>query len=130
MLALPDLALPTADVYRRFDAMGLGREQDLRDEPDWDAWAKLGSEELLPKLVNDLEAPAFDLAPQLGALRTGIEQMLSRPVRMSGSGSSLFTLYDGRADAEAAAEEIAKETRQRALAVELAPDFRDDLNGS
>jgi 4-diphosphocytidyl-2-C-methyl-D-erythritol kinase len=130
VLVLPDRAMPTADVYRRFDAMGLGREQDLRDEPDWHAWAKLDSEDLLPKLVNDLEAPAFDLAPDLGALRSGLEQMLSRPVRMSGSGSSLFTLYDERADAEIAAEKIVNETRQRAIAVELAPDFRDDLNGS
>jgi len=129
LLVLPGVSMPTVEVYRRFDAMGLGREQDLRDdEVDWDAWTKLGSEELLPRLVNDLEAPAFAIAPDLGALRSEIERALGRTVRMSGSGSSLFTLYDDRGSAESGAAVVQEKTRQRALAVEVAPNFSDDLN--
>lgn len=127
-LVLPKLAMPTAEVYRRFDAMGLGRERDITDEPDWSAWAKLKSEELLPRLVNDLEPPAFELAPQLGALQVRIEEMLGRAVRMSGSGSSLFTLFDDESAAQEAARHIERDTRERALAVEVSPIFRDDLN--
>ena len=59
LLILPDITMPTPAVYRQFDAMKLGRESDVNDEPDWSAWAALPSEKLLGKLVNDLEAPAF-----------------------------------------------------------------------
>ena len=51
---------------------------------------------------------AFSLSPPLAALRRALERRLGRPVRMSGSGSTLFTLYDAaeEADAKAAAGEI------------------------
>src|SRR6185312_16152081 len=116
------------DVYRRFDQMGLGREQDVSDAPDWGRWAKLTSEQLLPRLVNDLEPPAFAIAPQLGQLRDRIERLLGRAVRMSGSGSSLFTLFDTESQAKQAATRIERETNERAPAVELSPVLNDDLN--
>src|SRR6185312_12461157 len=116
------------DVYRRFDQMGLGREQDVSDAPDWGRWAKLTSEQLLPRLVNDLEPPAFAIAPQLGELRRRIDRMVGRPVRMSGSGSSLFTLFDEEDAAKDASARIMRDTGGRAPAVELSPSLRDDLN--
>lgn len=128
VLVLPALSMPTADVYRRFDAMRLGREQDIESSPDYGRWAKLKSEDLLPHLVNDLEAPAFGLAPQLAQLRERIERALGRMVRMSGSGSSLFTLFDAWPEALAAAEQIERDISERGLAVEVCPNIRDDLN--
>lgn len=120
--------MPTADVYRRFDNMGLGREQDLADEPDWKDWTTLKSDDLLPRLVNDLELAAFAISPELGDLRTRLERMLGRAVRMSGSGSSLFTLFDQEAEARDASTWLQKTLQERAPAVELCPDFEDDLN--
>ena len=35
VLVLPPVHMPTPDVYPRFDEMGLGRQQDVADEPDW-----------------------------------------------------------------------------------------------
>jgi 4-diphosphocytidyl-2C-methyl-D-erythritol kinase len=66
--------------------------------------ARLGARELLAGLVNDLEGPAFSLSAELGEMRRGLEARLGRAVRMSGSGSTLFTLFDGREEAEGAAE--------------------------
>ena len=129
VLVLPAMSMPTPDVYRRFDAMNLGRDQDVDREPDWKNWAALSSEELLPRLVNDLELPAFDIAPALGQLRSAVERIVSRPVRMSGSGSSLFTLFDRQSEAAQAAEKVARDAGQRALAVEVSPIFKDDLSG-
>jgi len=129
VLVLPRLSMPTADVYRKFDHMGLGHETDVSDQPDWNAWTCLGSEQLLARLVNDLEPPAFDIAPQLGNLRRRVEDLLARPVRMSGSGSSLFTLFDSEAEARPASERIERNTSERAPAVEVAPNLIDDLNG-
>lgn len=95
LLVLPrGIALSTAEVYRRFDEMGLGKEQNLRQLPDVAHLATLGSRQLLPLLVNDLEPAAFSLAPELAEMRTVAERAMGRPVRMSGSGSALFTLLD------------------------------------
>ena len=129
MLVLPQLSMPTADVYRRFDQMGLGRDEDIDAAPDWNAWGAMPSEELLPRLVNDLEPPAFEIAPQLGRLRERIERELQRPVRMSGSGSSLFTLFDSQSQAAEVAARIERDAHERAQVVEVSPNFHDDLNG-
>jgi 4-diphosphocytidyl-2-C-methyl-D-erythritol kinase len=126
-LVLPPIGMPTADVYRRFDEMGLGRVQDLEEQPAWDQWVAMDSAALLPLLVNDLEAPAFSLRPELGQLRESLEETTGRPVRMSGSGSSLFTLFDERDEAIDAAQRIVAVNGVRAIAVELAPTVADDL---
>jgi 4-diphosphocytidyl-2C-methyl-D-erythritol kinase len=62
----------------------------------------------------------------LDRLRVQIEAFVGRPVRMSGSGSSLFTLYDGQAEAVAAAERVADRFSVRAMGVEIAPALVDD----
>jgi 4-diphosphocytidyl-2C-methyl-D-erythritol kinase len=120
VLILPALAMPTPAVYRKFDEMKLGRQEDIEQEPAWNQWAALSSQDLLRQLVNDLEAPAFAIEPELGKLRAEAEQNLGRIVRMSGSGSSLFTLFDTRAEAETAAVQINRDGL-RALAVEMTP---------
>jgi 4-diphosphocytidyl-2C-methyl-D-erythritol kinase len=70
--------------------------------PDFETWAGLGADELLPLLVNDLEPAAFSIHPTLAELRATIERQLARPLRMSGSGSSLFTLFDDEDQAKRA----------------------------
>jgi 4-diphosphocytidyl-2-C-methyl-D-erythritol kinase len=130
LLILPGFALPTADVYRRFDEMGLGRAESLEDRTDWSANAALRAVELLPRLVNDLEPAAFSVRPELDELRRQCEQLLGRPVRMSGSGSALFTLYDQLDEATRAAASVGERLRLRVEPVELAPTLRDDLNSA
>ena len=93
--------MPTPRVYQVFDSLGLGKAQANHDQPEWRQWTSLSADELLPRLVNDLEAPAFQLSPHLGLLRNDLEQALGRIVRMSGSGSTLFTLFDEEDEAQA-----------------------------
>jgi 4-diphosphocytidyl-2-C-methyl-D-erythritol kinase len=120
--------MPTPLVYRKFDELRLGKESNLKPEPLWSQWAKLKSQDLLLLLINDLEPAAFAIDPQLGQVRSELESLLKRPVRMSGSGSSLFSLYDQRQEAEAAARLVTQRHKLRALTVELAPDMPDLLN--
>ncbi len=120
--------MPTPLVYRKFDELRLGKESNLVPEPLWSQWGKLKSQELLPLLVNDLEPAAFAIDSQLGQARTELESLLSRPVRMSGSGSSLFSLYDQRPEAEAAARLVTQRHILEALIVELAPIVPEMLN--
>jgi 4-diphosphocytidyl-2-C-methyl-D-erythritol kinase len=133
VLMLPDIAMPTMAVYRKFDELKLGERLNWMDAPetapDWGAWARLPARELLPRLVNDLEAPAFSLRPDLGALRSELESRLGQPVRMSGSGSSLFTLFDEEAPARDAARRLGESIPgPRTVAVEVAPKIQDDFN--
>jgi 4-diphosphocytidyl-2-C-methyl-D-erythritol kinase len=130
VLLLPEIMMPTALVYRRFDEMGLGNDRDVEAELDWAAWARLGARDLLANLVNDLELPAFAIAPELAKLRQRTERLLDRPVRMSGSGSSLFTLFDLQVEAETAAPQVAQQLAVRALPVQLAPEIVDDLDST
>jgi 4-diphosphocytidyl-2-C-methyl-D-erythritol kinase len=128
VLVLPPFGLSTRDVYARFDELRLGYDREVETSPDWRRWAGLEARELLSRLVNDLEPAAFSLSPRLAALREQAERTVGRVVRMSGSGSSLFTLFGaGEADeAAAAAERIARRHAVTAVAVPLAPPVADD----
>lgn len=117
LLLMPSIAMPTADVYRQFDEMRLGSDLERCEHvlPD----PRLPAEDLLPRLINDLEAPAFAISPELRRLRAETEQRLGRPVRMTGSGSTLFTLYDELAEANAAAARLARFSQLRVGAFAL-----------
>jgi 4-diphosphocytidyl-2C-methyl-D-erythritol kinase len=93
-------------------------------------WADLPANELLPKLVNDLEPAAFAIQPQLREIQKGAEALLCRPVRMSGSGSTLFTLFDDRGAAEKAATIVMEKYAVQAMALRMAPSLDDDLRYS
>jgi 4-diphosphocytidyl-2C-methyl-D-erythritol kinase len=121
LLFLPDTSLSTAHVYQRFDAMKLGQSNLGSPEPDWAAWADLPARQLMQKLVNDLEAPAFDLCPELGQLRRRLSDAMDRIGRMSGSGSSLFTLFDEEVEAKTSLERIRKIWNGRIELVALCP---------
>ena len=107
VLILSPVHMPTPGVYRRFDELKLGQEIDVTAEPEWSRWADLPAAALMARLVNDLESPAYSLRPDLGAMRESAEQTLGQPVRMSGSGSSHFTLCDAQVDALAMADRLA-----------------------
>ena len=131
-LVLPGFAMPTPDVYRRFDEMRLGDERSVHDEPEWDAWRKLPATELMPRLVNDLEPAAFALRPELGELRAALERKLGRIFRMSGSGSSLFSLCESLEEATSLSRRARDELGVDAVGIAIAPTLKWGLeeNGS
>lgn len=101
VLLLPPAPLATAAVFAELAAPPLPAAP--AGEPVWprpganagDFAAWIGD--------NDLEAPAFRLCPPLGALYTAAVRSGARRVRMSGSGSTLFALFDEAGAAERAA---------------------------
>lgn len=138
VLILPAMSVSTGLVYRRFDEMGLGPAgKDEGGDGDqegalaaWRRGATLAARELLPTLSNDLEPAAFAVAPELGELRRRAEEIAGQPVRMSGSGSTLFTLFDSAGEAEAAAKSIGKELHIKAAAYGLAAAVDDEAEES
>lgn len=115
LLALPSIRMPTPAVFREFDRLRLG--STLPSPPahlaHYTSLARLPASDLLPHLTNDLEPAAFSLSPELSNLRNFLESSLARPVRMSGSGSTLFTLYDTLTLATAAATSAASSLANR-----------------
>lgn len=97
MLAIPPFPLSTAEVFAHWHGEG-----DPPDLPAGVASLIAGAPVEIEELIgsNDLEAPAFAIRPELGALYTSLVDSGAERVRMSGSGSTLFALF---ADPETAA---------------------------
>lgn len=95
VLVFPGLTVSTAAVYREWrpgesedgDALRLSRRP--ADAAEWMSWT-----------FNMLEPPAMRVCPALSGLMRQLEPLAGRAVRMSGSGSTLFTAFDAKADAE------------------------------
>jgi 4-diphosphocytidyl-2C-methyl-D-erythritol kinase len=113
--------MPTPAVYRKFDELNLGHSSAIRDVPDFKQWATLDAIDLMPLLVNDLERPAFTINPTLAELHQRAGKTLKRIVRMSGSGSSLFSLFDSHTEADSAAIQIRNVLKVDAIATDLCP---------
>ncbi len=95
VLVNPGVAVPTPAIFR---ALGLAAGQDTTGpaHPSLDGMADRDT--LLPRLAegrNDLEPPALALAPVIG---TALDRLRAtdgcRLARMSGSGATVFGLYD------------------------------------
>jgi len=97
-LIIPFFNLATADVYRRFDMTHPTVHADLCEIM---ALHQRSSRLWAPLLFNDLETAAFGLKPQLAQLRADVQARGRVPVRMTGSGSCLFSLFDREREAQA-----------------------------
>ena len=99
ILCDPGVAAATAAVYKRYDfeltsnqkyTMNAGLNVLLRGrEFDAGAW-----------MHNDLEGPACGLYPEIRETKEEMELLLHTKVRMTGSGSSLFALFQARREAQ------------------------------
>ncbi len=93
VLLMPGLHVSTADVYRAWRPHDCERLAVVPAAGDAEAW--------MAQTFNMLEAPAIEVCPELGRLQRETSGMAQRPVRVSGSGSTLFTAFDRRDEAEA-----------------------------
>lgn len=102
LLVNPGVPSSTGAVYRAFDDGAPGAAD--RPGPPSD-WALASVIDWLAVQRNDLQAPAVSLAPAIGeALAATADLPGARLTRMSGSGATVFALFDTAADAGAAGE--------------------------
>ncbi|MBB5746492.1 4-(cytidine 5'-diphospho)-2-C-methyl-D-erythritol kinase [Brevundimonas variabilis] len=104
VLVNPGLPSPTGAVYRAYDEAP--RIADRPDPPsDWSIPAVI---DWLGRCRNNLELPAMGLTPGIRAAMQGVAEIENvRLTRMSGSGATVFGLFDNERDARAAAETLA-----------------------
>ena len=116
LLAFPHGGVSTAEAYRLSDEMPKGSGGDLKALLN----ALYRGEKAQAYYRNDLLAPAMalnaDIAPLLDAMRDENSLLTG----MSGSGSTLFSLYLDRTDAEKKAATLSRET----LITETIPTIR------
>lgn len=104
LLVNPGVPSSTGAVYRAFDA-GPPGAADMPPPPlDWRAQGVIG---WLGSLRNDLEAPADALQPAIGRALAAVEALPgARLTRMSGSGATVFALFDTTEAAAAAGQTL------------------------
>ena len=92
LLVNPGVPSPTAAVYRAHDH-GPPTNADMPPPPlDWSARAVTA---WLEAQRNDLQAPAVAMQPVIGEALTAVEALAgARLTRMSGSGATVFALFD------------------------------------
>jgi 4-diphosphocytidyl-2-C-methyl-D-erythritol kinase len=111
LLVTPRVALRTPDVFAAFDAARGAGDGSVRMSSAHLA-QELGNGLSATDLVaragvlasaNDLLPAAILLEPRLVPLRRALTRVLGRPIGLSGSGPTLWTLYPSTNEAEAAA---------------------------
>lgn len=97
VLLNPGLPSPTGGVYRAYDAAPDGAADRPAPPADWSEPAVIA---WLSAQRNDLQAPALALTPGIGEALAAMQAAPGcRLTRMSGSGATVFGLFDDRAAA-------------------------------
>jgi 4-diphosphocytidyl-2-C-methyl-D-erythritol kinase len=108
VLVFPGVPLATGDVFENFTLVA-GPRRKSRYAVSEIPTASGALLEFLARDANDLELAARLSEPAISEVKSLLEQSgEARVVRMSGSGSSFFALYDNTAHAKRAAAKISK----------------------
>lgn len=99
LLGTPPFPIATAEVYRRLTVPLTPPADDVTVQRLFTNFAE-GKD--FGAAVNDLEAVVFEGWPELAVFRDALAEAGARPAMVSGSGSTVFGIFD-RADAAAAA---------------------------
>lgn len=105
-LILPNLRCATPAVYAAWDRLPQHPQRPALTEI---LAAARSPTALMALLFNDLEPAAFEVVPALRLLATQAAEIARGPVRMTGSGSALFRLFDSERDASDLAATVERE---------------------
>jgi 4-diphosphocytidyl-2-C-methyl-D-erythritol kinase len=112
LLVTPRVAVSTAAVFGAYDRVPRGARRstahDVSRALAEEMRAGLTSERLLARAAdlagaNDLQAASLESAPQLEEFRRALASIVGRPVCQSGSGPTVWVLYDSLVSARKAA---------------------------
>ena len=106
VLANPGRPSPTGPIYRAYDA-GAPGTADRPDAPvDWSPATVI---DWLADQRNDLQSPAVSLEPEIAVALSAMAASGARLTRMSGSGATVFGLFEDAGAAAAAAADLSHE---------------------
>ena len=110
LIVTPKLSIPTASVFQSLGAPTLTRDEFVRNLTVCRNEAKYFSTRQLAS-SNDLEASVLSMHPEVGRVKAKLLELGAISAAMSGSGASVFAVFDNR------------ETRQTAL--DALEEYRD-----
>jgi 4-diphosphocytidyl-2-C-methyl-D-erythritol kinase len=115
LLVNPGIAVPTREVYADLPPELTKPEAVIKMPLSFEAaYAAVLRPGAPVTLINDLEKPAFARQPTLVEVKRRLKQVGARGVLMSGSGSTVFAIFDS-AEARARAEDDLSSTGWRSL---------------
>jgi len=128
LLVCPGIAVSTTEVYRAWRREDSSLDAAGRIDAILDASRDV---EINPLLDNGLERAAFRVCPALEDLRDKLRPLDVGPLRMSGSGSTLYRLYDDPTVARQAARTIREnvprvKTHVASAPIGLSPVFSEE----
>lgn len=107
-LLIPPQGLSTPSVYRKWDELPDNKKHQHNRKPSLiikNMLSRTWDDKLfLESLSNDLEEPAFELYPQLRAIKDSMEKAGCRKAMLCGSGSTLFGILGNSGRKELASE--------------------------
>jgi 4-diphosphocytidyl-2-C-methyl-D-erythritol kinase len=103
VLLVPGFGVSSADAYHWYDSerelvRGMGSRDPQHVPGPWPSRAA--------QMINDLEAPIARHYPEIDQMRTALRRAGAMAAAMSGSGSTVFGLFQKRADALAAVKRL------------------------
>jgi 4-diphosphocytidyl-2-C-methyl-D-erythritol kinase len=99
------LPCSTAAIYRGYDEAGLLTQKRDSIKIHFDHWPE-SLREFVSLIENDLEKVVFALYPELDSIKKQITETGAVAVSLTGSGSTLFGIYDSSRDLEQAAKKF------------------------
>ncbi len=96
LLVNPNIFLSTELVYKTLDEMDVPPEAHPDTDLLLDALKNQDFYTFVKNMKNVLELPAFKIKPEIGALKNDILQRGAVGAMMSGSGATVFGLYDNQ----------------------------------
>ena len=94
VLIKPFAGVNTREAYRRFDVVGQGGSLT---KPDWEAALTQGSTQQMGELLfNNLESASIQMVPEIAKIKQHLLDAKCHGALMSGSGSSVFGIAQGK----------------------------------
>lgn len=110
VLVKPDFQLSTAEVYRGFRLEGVNEHPD--NNSFIEAWTQGDKRVIARGMVNVLETVSIMQRPEIGHLKERLLEMGALRALMSGSGSSVFGIFETAEQAEAAVRVLKEDYRE------------------
>ncbi len=123
VLVNPGRPSPTGAVYRAYDA-GPARTAERPEPPE--RWSSADVIDWLAAQRNDLQVPAIDLEPAIGEALAAVASTGARLTRMSGSGATVFGLFDTASRAASAVEALGRVQPAWWIQQAMLGDHRDE----
>ena len=94
---MPGFGVSSADAYRWYDDEREGAGGAMRREPQYvpGPWPSRAAQ-----MINDLEAPIARHHPEIDQMRAALRRSGALAAAMTGSGSTVFGLFQRRRDAD------------------------------